>query len=598
VAISSGLAKCLWDRIIPHLRQEELNDIRPFGISGKGKWFAECVNPYFRFTKYNEGHFFKKHQDGGYVNNNNQRSILTLMIYLNDNFEGGATTFYEDGDNMEVIKPVNCTGVIFNHDVEHEGDVIIKGTKYILRTDIMFYRINYIDKDDDYTKTEEWIQSEELYKKSVTLQNEGKPRESTEAYLEAQAIMTKHKTYKSLINRNFANCLLGNKEGSSILKNILSYLIIIPHELKEFNYSNDPDDKNEGKCVHSSDFFRQQLANLLSYRLVMRSWDQYITSNTIWKQLIKNKWGSSYPINTYKFPNDRRLFEIYKMRTFLKIKKNPLLLIDFGYNHVRYMFNNKTKTYLKDENVFLEEYRHNTAGICNSSFFKSCGHRWGWDSGYAYWIGNSSIQRYTADNSTDYSGNLTAQKIWTDKEFNLKAACSLIAALDNMIYYSRGTQTLVCLPYYLITPNNKQRILKEDIKQCYIRALIPREIIVFNYYEVDTGILIYLDGESGSLTLIEKGLLVDRLSIRLYESDKNLKTSVKLKVRKIKDEKFYVNELIILSENKEKSLDILNMLEEFKFKVTHETLNKLFECFNKTFSQRLFYEDIMSYFEI
>jgi hypothetical protein len=67
---------------------------------------------------------------------------------------------------MEIPKPVSCTGVIFNHDVEHEGEVITNGTKYILRTDIMFYRINYLEQDDDYTKTEEWIKPETLYRKS------------------------------------------------------------------------------------------------------------------------------------------------------------------------------------------------------------------------------------------------------------------------------------------------------------------------------------------------------------------------------------------------------------------------------------------------
>jgi hypothetical protein len=521
------------------------------------------------------------------------------MIYLNDDFESGETIFYEDEDNMEILKPVSCTGVIFNHDLEHEGEVITKGTKYILRTDIMFYRINYLEQDDDYTKSEEWIKSEGLYKKSVILQNEGKPKESTEAYLEAQTIMTKHKTYKSPINRNFAKCIIGNTQRLSILTNILNYLIIIPHELEDYNYSNDPYEEDHCKCEIkvSSELFKSHLETLLNYRLITRSWDQYITSNTIWRRLIENKWGME-SINIEKFPNDRRLFEIYKLRTFLKIRTNPLLIIDFGFNHVRYMFNNKVRTYLKEENTFLNDYRHNTAGICNSTYYEHFGHRWGWDSGFEYWIGDSPIQRYTSNNSIDYSENSNVQKIWLGEVFNLKAATSLINELDYMVYYTQDIHALISLPYYIIAPSNNQSLLKADFIGINVKALIPREIIVFNNYEIDTGILIYFDGECGSLTLLDMGMLVERLCIRIYESEQNLKAIIKEQVKKIKDKKFYVNELIMLSEDKENALAILEMLKEFNFKVTQDNFYKLFECFNQTLSQRLFYEDIMSYFEI
>jgi hypothetical protein len=600
MAISSRLAKCLWDRIIPHFRQEELNDIRPFGISGKGKWFAECVNPYFRFTKYNEGHFFKKHQDGGYVNNNNQRSILTLMIYLNDNFEGGETIFY-DGDEKTVLKPTSCTGVIFNHDLEHEGEVITKGIKYILRTDIMFYRVNYLEQDDDYTKSDEWIKSEELYSKSILLQKEGKPEESTKAYLDAQAIMAKHKTYNSPINRKFSQCSIGNKDGSNILQNILEYLINIPNysgETNESEVNEDYEEKNLRPEI-SSKAFKQELRILLNYRLVMRSWDQYITSNSIWKRLIESKWGT-YQINVNKFPNDRRLLEIYKMRTFLKLEKNPLFIIDLGYKHVRYMFNIKTRTFLdRYDEVLLKEYQHNTAGICDSNYFSHYGHKWGWDSGYKFYVGRSPLQFYdkTPRDYTSYTG--TKQNVWLDKEFDVKTADLMIASLNYMVYYTQDTQAIVSLPYYLITPCNKKSLSVTDFLQNNVRCLIPREIIVFNNYEIDTGVLIYLDGESSSLTLLDKGLLIDMLCIRLYESDEKMLDCIKEQVKKIKDERFYVDKLIVLSDNSDTIVGVLDMIAGYDWDtVVRGDLHELFECFNQTLSQRLFYEDINLYFNI
>ena len=70
------------------------------------------------------------------------------MIYLNDNFEGGKTKFFrqdeEEGYILEaegmddlpsqlLVSPKLGKALVFNHDVWHEGEEILKGTKYILR---------------------------------------------------------------------------------------------------------------------------------------------------------------------------------------------------------------------------------------------------------------------------------------------------------------------------------------------------------------------------------------------------------------------------------------------------------------------------------
>ena len=58
------------------------------------------------------------------------------MIYLNDNYVGGETTFNEIS-----ILPKQGKALIFQHDLEHEGSSVIQGIKYVLRTDIM-YKLN------------------------------------------------------------------------------------------------------------------------------------------------------------------------------------------------------------------------------------------------------------------------------------------------------------------------------------------------------------------------------------------------------------------------------------------------------------------------
>ena len=59
------------------------------------------------------------------------------MIYLNDDFEGGATAF----DDI-TIHPKKGTALCFIHEQKHEGCPIISGTKYVIRTDVMYQKID------------------------------------------------------------------------------------------------------------------------------------------------------------------------------------------------------------------------------------------------------------------------------------------------------------------------------------------------------------------------------------------------------------------------------------------------------------------------
>ena len=76
---------------------------------------------------------FKRHKDQSFIRNEVEASYFTFMIYLNDNYEGGETTF-----DAQTINPKQGTALIFFHDLEHEGRSVKKRTKYVLRTDIMF----------------------------------------------------------------------------------------------------------------------------------------------------------------------------------------------------------------------------------------------------------------------------------------------------------------------------------------------------------------------------------------------------------------------------------------------------------------------------
>ncbi|HKO80080.1 MAG TPA: 2OG-Fe(II) oxygenase [Chitinophagaceae bacterium] len=118
------LAAILWKRVAA------------FAPSQIGNSSAIGLNELFRFYKYEPGQRFKKHFDESFIRNEEEASYYTLMIYLNEDFEGGETTF-----DTTSIKSEKGMALIFLHSLAHEGKEVTKGIKYVLRTDIM-YRLN------------------------------------------------------------------------------------------------------------------------------------------------------------------------------------------------------------------------------------------------------------------------------------------------------------------------------------------------------------------------------------------------------------------------------------------------------------------------
>jgi len=96
-------------------------------------WGLLGLNERFRFYRYTSGQYFKWHQDGYYCRNNNEISELTFLMYLNDDYQGGETTF-----NWGTIKPEIGMLLIFPHFLLHQGSPVESGVKYVLRTDVMY----------------------------------------------------------------------------------------------------------------------------------------------------------------------------------------------------------------------------------------------------------------------------------------------------------------------------------------------------------------------------------------------------------------------------------------------------------------------------
>jgi len=112
------------------------------------KWYPIGLNEVFRLCRYEPGGFFLPHFDGGYVRNEFERSIKTCMVYLNDNFEGGPTSFYNDNqlhyhkvnpnNVLYEFKPQAGDVLIFNSKILHDGGAVTSGFKYIMRSEVMY----------------------------------------------------------------------------------------------------------------------------------------------------------------------------------------------------------------------------------------------------------------------------------------------------------------------------------------------------------------------------------------------------------------------------------------------------------------------------
>ncbi|KAF5004687.1 hypothetical protein FDECE_8829 [Fusarium decemcellulare] len=150
--VDTAFHDTLWSRISPYV---------PASVGGR---LARGINRRFRVYRYVPGAEYRCHIDGAwppsgitkddtYVYDNSpaekkQSSLFTFLIYLNDEFEGGETTYFlpaarEGTLNAYPIRPVMGGAAIFPHGdpkgaLLHEGTGVRKGAKYVIRTEIEY----------------------------------------------------------------------------------------------------------------------------------------------------------------------------------------------------------------------------------------------------------------------------------------------------------------------------------------------------------------------------------------------------------------------------------------------------------------------------
>ena len=106
------------------------------------------LNPRLRVLCYNasDDDVFEPHFDAT-TRVHNMTSLLTVLIYLNDgggdDFDGGETCYIDaispkGIDTATKITPATGKVVVFEHDLFHSSVPLKFGTKYVLRTDVLF----------------------------------------------------------------------------------------------------------------------------------------------------------------------------------------------------------------------------------------------------------------------------------------------------------------------------------------------------------------------------------------------------------------------------------------------------------------------------
>lgn len=161
---SPALANVLWYRISQFFDNPRIFDKNAATDTDKSNiWRPIGISPLFRYIKYTSGGLLVPHYDAPYIYSNKQRTLMSLVIYLDaKGVTGGETRFIKDkqvklpfdernfndwtrfakeDEILFEIVPKAGAAISFDHRILHDSSKINgKGQKVIMRTDIVFTR--------------------------------------------------------------------------------------------------------------------------------------------------------------------------------------------------------------------------------------------------------------------------------------------------------------------------------------------------------------------------------------------------------------------------------------------------------------------------
>mmetsp|Transcript_70468 Transcript_70468/g.177675 ORF Transcript_70468/g.177675 Transcript_70468/m.177675 type:complete len:1007 (-) Transcript_70468:99-3119(-) len=291
IHFSSALATALWRRLAPQLAHRDIFLMQPMGFGAEGRWKPVGVNPCFRISRYRAAEQFAPHHDGMYVNDDGECSIYSLVLYLNDNFEGGELELPQN----TLFRPRCGSAVFFPHDTLHAGRAVVSGCKYIARSELMFRCVDQAPapREPSFLEDPLWQKMAALYEHIGDLATQGNPVMTTEAYQEALGIQIAHQ---------------GTKVIASSMSPLPLPMIAVAHAMSFL-------------CA----------AEVLELLPISRGWQEASKMGGCWRSLFRHRWpGSSELIADTVFGLDAELkdwFGMYRRACFQDAGGGPACMV-------------------------------------------------------------------------------------------------------------------------------------------------------------------------------------------------------------------------------------------------------------------------------
>jgi len=136
-----GITRLIWGRIRAALKESKIPHLWAKFETAVG------LNERLRFLRYDPGGYFAPHYDGHFTYQSTEHpwyglsTYVTCQIYLNEGFEGGGTTFLDpsfEANEGVTWTPKTGSVLLFEHAMVHAGDLLVKGRKYAVRTDVVY----------------------------------------------------------------------------------------------------------------------------------------------------------------------------------------------------------------------------------------------------------------------------------------------------------------------------------------------------------------------------------------------------------------------------------------------------------------------------
>ena len=118
------------------ITDELFNRIRWDENLEKDGWFIFEVAKDFKIYRYSDpSQYFGMHYDRQVTGPLKTTSFVTMLIYLNEDFEGGTTEFQ---DGYQVVPKTGKAAFLTQNNYLHEAREVTKGTKYVMRFDLLY----------------------------------------------------------------------------------------------------------------------------------------------------------------------------------------------------------------------------------------------------------------------------------------------------------------------------------------------------------------------------------------------------------------------------------------------------------------------------